>query len=810
MSVDLSDPRLAAARAAVTNTADSTSWFLLHYSPNHSTPQVLQVLETGSDPVLPAWQEHLNRTTEGILFGYAEIAGKGLVLVYLRSDIGGVRRARAVVHSRAIASLFPDYSAIITISTPEELTEQLITDKLDLNAPSINNERPRYKIPGADVPDPLAPGATGLRRSLPAPPWSMPQHENITASAKNPKGPTGSLDTNSSSVRALGLGSPSRPPLPPPQAISTPSPADIHSHSVGSTQSRRASLTSRLKNTIHKSSSSVDETSLDLGNHHEKHSNSGPHSPSSGRFKVQTLSKVFGRRRSSANEETSPTSSKADHLHRDIVGEETGEERSDVPYAPPVPPKDDSSEIQPSISALGIRDHSHFIPGQPNSSGSTPIPDTKPVSSGIASDPLSSHVIIGSEVPRKSSLPNPSSPSLTNGSTLLNHIPQSTMMLPSPTAQQVLTRAREKQMEEEWEIQERFRKDLAKRKLSLNGEVAVEDEGGSTRVDREYSDKHDDQYEAKTEDFITTPYVANSSGLPAALSSNSPSLVLGSSVGGETFSVPESANQVNNTTAIPQMTTETNLEARQEEDTSHSKELRSTTDEQIEDSSQAMLEVNEAGTKDSDARAKVEEEQMLSLDNKMPDEEHSRTEHTSGTAQAQKEDGQSEQKQIATESSGSPQRAEEEQCSSEDKHQAEEQAQRENVENEKKKIEEKRQQQEILQAKLCRDKNEGNLMLRGWATVQTYKSMTWRRRHFEIWPKEMKLFKNEGDVKPIQTIVFGPSTTVSEQYEESQVKDSFKVISDRGAQGGLEEFFLFTDSAEDKDVVLRSLRMCIS
>ena len=52
--------------------------------------------------------------------------------------VGGVRRARAVVHSRAVASLFPDYSALITLNRAEELTDELIKEKLGLDHPYAN------------------------------------------------------------------------------------------------------------------------------------------------------------------------------------------------------------------------------------------------------------------------------------------------------------------------------------------------------------------------------------------------------------------------------------------------------------------------------------------------------------------------------------------------------------------------------------------------------------------------------------------------------------------------------------------------
>lgn len=90
MSVDFSHPDIAAARASISNPSDPAAWLLLQYASPPSTTQLPQLLllDSGPLPVLPAWQHHLQNTHQSILFGYAEIAEKGLVLVYLTPDVG--------------------------------------------------------------------------------------------------------------------------------------------------------------------------------------------------------------------------------------------------------------------------------------------------------------------------------------------------------------------------------------------------------------------------------------------------------------------------------------------------------------------------------------------------------------------------------------------------------------------------------------------------------------------------------------------------------------------------------------------------
>ena len=89
--------------------------FLLTYHPTRTSPQSLQVYTSGPDPCLPSIRESLFRQktttapvsneTDGptgqdqsssptttvpasVLFGYAEIAGKGMVLAYLGDGVG--------------------------------------------------------------------------------------------------------------------------------------------------------------------------------------------------------------------------------------------------------------------------------------------------------------------------------------------------------------------------------------------------------------------------------------------------------------------------------------------------------------------------------------------------------------------------------------------------------------------------------------------------------------------------------------------------------------------------------------------------
>jgi len=61
--------------------------FLLQYnSPSNPTHLILN--SSGEDPVLPHLRGTIQTSNEDVLFGYAEVQGKGLVLVYLTDKIG--------------------------------------------------------------------------------------------------------------------------------------------------------------------------------------------------------------------------------------------------------------------------------------------------------------------------------------------------------------------------------------------------------------------------------------------------------------------------------------------------------------------------------------------------------------------------------------------------------------------------------------------------------------------------------------------------------------------------------------------------
>lgn len=109
-------------------------------------------------------------------------------------------------------------------------------------------------------------------------------------------------------------------------------------------------------------------------------------------------------------------------------------------------------------------------------------------------------------------------------------------------------------------------------------------------------------------------------------------------------------------------------------------------------------------------------------------------------------------------------------------------------------------------------------------------SLTWRRRFFHLLGHELRMYKSdapgETDKTPLQTASL-VGAIVSQTYEESQVRGSWKLrsgtgqVSDRPGGGSEEalcyspmltakqEFFMFADSPEDKDTILEGLMIAI-
>ncbi|WVQ76120.1 hypothetical protein IAR50_005763 [Cryptococcus sp. DSM 104548] len=930
MSLDTAHPAVDAVRHAIANPADPTAWFLLQYNHLAPGPQVIP-LDSGPLPVLPVWQKHLQETDQGVLFGYAEIAAKGLVLVYLTPEVGGVKRARAIVHSRAIASMYPDYSAIITIASPGELTEELISERLGLGVPAPA-DKARVEIPGGDGPNPLAPG---LGRGLPPSPLLQKQRDATPMSAAASE--TGSPSRVNFTERrkpppqlsALGLGTPSGSPSASPSRLPSASPSRLPSRSPSHApepqpvnvpsveqlrerekddRNRKPSFTSRLKNTFHRSSPSIEDTPTSSPSNTDKPTPLTPTSPSSpsmggGRFKPASLGKVFSKKRGTG--ETPPTSPRVDDfvepprpISHDFSPRPISRDLTPTP-APALPPKDSTSQTSSSPMAT-------YAPSLQAAHGHSPYPASTPPGGAPPSlappVPLASRDSTGREEASTYHTPMTSPAEEIVSPPQIIPTPRSTSLLstpepaegpslsPSPSARQVLYDARQKSLDKEREIQERFRRDLgAKDQKDVGGDDAVYANGqvegsdgyeSSIRLAYDDTDTEDERVKPTTGEkvLVAVPPLDALPPSPIGDATGDASVTSLGLVGRGAFPSPppptgqslldsdtrqehekeESQQQAMMRAEMSALHAEQQAEeaaAITAEDPAEreAEEERARLDREIEEKLRAEYEERVRKEREEEERVRREEDERRRLEvaesEKRREEEDARERYLAEEERRRhaedeerrvaeeerlrvlaeeeelrrleeeeraREQAAEAERQRLVEEERARVRAEEERRRAEEAALAERKRAEEAARAEKKRAEEETERQrvegELAKKKAIREgllsgKQNGGVMLRGWVTAQTYKSMTWRRRHFQLLSTEMRLFKNEGDSKPIQTIFFGPSTSISEAYEESQVKDSFKVVS--SSERGDEDFFLFADSAEDKEVVLEGIKLCL-
>ncbi|RXK38698.1 hypothetical protein M231_04008 [Tremella mesenterica] len=844
MSLNLSDPAILHARDQILSEDDPTSWLLLHYAP--TTTNILELLSKGQDPVIPQWHETISASEGEVVFGYGEVGRKGAVLSYLPDTVGGVRRARAVVHSRAVAQLFPDYTALLSISQPSQLTEELVADKLglhntdmhsftamnpqpmatphpaddeipsqplsasqlipneathaspanetasspaqqttpspqdtieNLNQPSSpldNGQVPsadpsvRFAPPNQDGDDSVVNGtsASDIERRVsdfPTPPESAPLSSSVSRDSDLHPGhktreiidltsPT-PLRHPPNTIHDLGSNPPSPPALAPPLKIS---PAGPPHKGVSSTdyfqdrRSRKASLTARLglENAFSRSK-----------DQHSPRSVSSPATPGSPKF-----SHTEGNGKAHIAEPSSPGSSrfrpsalvKAFHRRRSSASGSSSlpnSPQADGFSPPPLPPKDYPTPPSSNRNqfASSSKEGNLLHPG----GGLRPIPSAESVDTSYPSSAPETH------------------------------------MSPTPSAQQALHAAVEKRMHEEQEVQERFRKDLEA--MQKEGERTRLHSMGSNRDAMVIMGKEDDEDSVRLaydesdpeEEVGQVNQDRNMSGqVEDSIATHGPTNHVSDGVGESVTSDILAQDHAHDNTADHE---EEYLRAHQEEWMRAEEEQRMKAEEE--------------------ARVKVEEERRFREDQeRLRAEERLRRAEEERLAKLREEEEMDRRRKVEDERLRSEKEAEAERMRVE--MQAErERSKKEEEEAGKRRVEEiaeaeKRRKEELIQ-QLERAKVEGGVMLSGWLTVQSPSSSIWRRRWFRLLARELVLFKSQSDEKPI-LIISLIGAKISQIYEESQIQDSFKLSCDG------KDYFLFTDSREDKDLVLQALAIALS
>lgn len=328
-----------------------------------------------------------------------------------------------------------DYSALITIADPGQLTQELINEKLGLNY-VIQQAHPARPVQATTTEymgneSALLHSAKRDNGTLPPTPQTVPQTDPTPRAPEPAQSSPHQAPAQSSSFPTTQQTPPSG--ISPSHARQPSASSQQRSRHVSESGSgsegnsnadrqRKVSLTARLGKAFGNPTMQ--------GRTSDPPAPSSPGSPVSGSKFKTSITKAF--RRTSAD--TPPVTAGA---------------RADSPAAPPVPPKDEAS---PQTARR---------PSDVSSPGQYRTP-----SGGVGYSPSSAV-----PSPRSDSLPPNVRPIQANGSpsasltpsnvATQNHsTPLETRLSPSPSAQRVFTEARMKSVSQEEEIQNRFRRDL--------------------------------------------------------------------------------------------------------------------------------------------------------------------------------------------------------------------------------------------------------------------------------------------------------------------------------------------------------------
>ncbi|KAL0078445.1 hypothetical protein J3Q64DRAFT_1283671 [Phycomyces blakesleeanus] len=200
---DLSDPRITEAYNDIIED-EPTNWLILGY---HDTRDVISLYSKGTDGT----SEFRNHLVNEIQYGFVRVDDRFILITYVPDQVSGVRRARALVHSRSVAALFKMHHAQITASSLNDLSDSSIRTRLKLG----ENHVPNRTRPTSMSERKRASGSTRRRSTqLPSPSPSTPvpadgySHDlNVTteepetfveASEELPVTPSESVASNSS------------------------------------------------------------------------------------------------------------------------------------------------------------------------------------------------------------------------------------------------------------------------------------------------------------------------------------------------------------------------------------------------------------------------------------------------------------------------------------------------------------------------------------------------------------------------------------------------------------------------------------
>ncbi|KAF9910338.1 hypothetical protein EC991_006837 [Linnemannia zychae] len=145
MSCDLTDPAILEAYQAIVS-GTPTNWLILGY---RDTRDKISLYSKGTGGL----EELRSNLTEEVLYGFVRIDDRFALLAYVSEQVSGLRRARALVHGKAVGALFKSTHVQINSSNLAELSDEKVRSRLGL-------------VEGPPTPDP---SGSPVMSSSPAP-----------------------------------------------------------------------------------------------------------------------------------------------------------------------------------------------------------------------------------------------------------------------------------------------------------------------------------------------------------------------------------------------------------------------------------------------------------------------------------------------------------------------------------------------------------------------------------------------------------------------------------------------------------------
>ncbi|TKA55362.1 hypothetical protein B0A53_02286 [Rhodotorula sp. CCFEE 5036] len=235
MAASVSTPAIRAAYASLLDPDGDINWLIVGQTPPTNR---LELVDQGADGLTELRRKLLpGRSLHGLL----NVEGRVLFWSQIPDELTGVKRARALVQARHVASLLPHHDATVTFAAPIDLEPALVAIKLfhqhPQNSPTIRVESP-HTIEGRRPSVPESLHALAPRPSLEQAEKQHPYISHraadvqkgeagyLSASAAPPSTMSSHLSPNSIPLHGLAISAIPSPPVspayPPPRPETEP------------------------------------------------------------------------------------------------------------------------------------------------------------------------------------------------------------------------------------------------------------------------------------------------------------------------------------------------------------------------------------------------------------------------------------------------------------------------------------------------------------------------------------------------------------------------------------------------------------